>query len=163
LFDRDEQALPWAGSQVGIVVAPDGQMRLVAISDAVVAEGIGDPVDTLTAAGGVVFFVLLNRSQRRGQQDGNAEPVCGDQIFGFDRALAVWACVDYRRGWARQAYGSVASSVRSAESRAEPGLVGKTDPANARAVPSAADAHRVAFSGSTFRRPGSSGRFRVWP
>lgn len=56
VFDPYEQALLWAGSDVGIVVPPDEQMHLVAISDAVVNDSVGDPADTLTAHGGVVFW-----------------------------------------------------------------------------------------------------------
>jgi len=56
VFDPYEQALLWAGSDVGIVVPPDEQMHLVAISDAVVNDSVGDRADTLTAHGGVVFW-----------------------------------------------------------------------------------------------------------
>jgi hypothetical protein len=56
LFDPNEQALLWAGSDVGIVVDRDEQMHLVAIDDAVVSDSVGHPADTLTAHAGVVFW-----------------------------------------------------------------------------------------------------------
>jgi hypothetical protein len=63
VVDRDEHALLWAGSHVGTVVSPDERMHLVAIGEEVVADSIGDPVDTLTAVGGVVFwFCSTDRS-----------------------------------------------------------------------------------------------------
>jgi hypothetical protein len=56
VFDPYEQALLWAGSDMGIVVAPDEQMHVVAVNDTVVDDSVGDPADTLTAHGGVVFW-----------------------------------------------------------------------------------------------------------
>jgi hypothetical protein len=46
LFDPYEQALLWAESDVGIVVTPDEQMHLLAISDRVVTDSVGHSVDT---------------------------------------------------------------------------------------------------------------------
>jgi hypothetical protein len=57
VFDPYQQALLWTGSDVGIVVPPDEQMHLVAISDAVANDSVGDQADTLTAHGGVVFLL----------------------------------------------------------------------------------------------------------
>lgn len=56
LFDPYEQALLWSESDVGIVIGPDEQMHVVGMSQHVVAECVGDTVDTLTARGGVVFW-----------------------------------------------------------------------------------------------------------
>jgi hypothetical protein len=68
LFDPYEQALLWAESDVGIVITPDEQMHLLAISDRVVTDTVGHSVDTLTGGAGVVFWfgatdpsVALNR------------------------------------------------------------------------------------------------------
>ena len=41
LFDPYEQALLWTESDVGIVVTPDEQMHLLAISDRVVTDSVG--------------------------------------------------------------------------------------------------------------------------
>lgn len=114
LFDRDEQALPWAGSQVGIVVAPDEEMRLVAIGEAVVADSVGDPVDTLTAVGGVAFWFCSTDRSSAVNRMATLNLFAATKVFGVDRAFAVWACVDYRRGWARQAYRSVTRSIWAA-------------------------------------------------
>jgi hypothetical protein len=56
LFDPYEQALLWAESDVGIVITPDEQMHLLAISDRVVTDTVGHSVDTLTGGAGVVFW-----------------------------------------------------------------------------------------------------------
>jgi hypothetical protein len=56
VFDPYERALLWAGSDVGIVVPPDEQMHLVGICESVVTDSVGDPVDTLSARAGVVFW-----------------------------------------------------------------------------------------------------------
>jgi hypothetical protein len=56
LFDPYEQALLWTESDVGIVVTPDEQMHLLAISDRVVTDSVGHSVDTLTGGAGVVFW-----------------------------------------------------------------------------------------------------------
>ena len=56
LFDPYEQALLWTESDVGIVVTPDEQMHLLAISDRVVTDSVGHSVDTLKGGGGVVFW-----------------------------------------------------------------------------------------------------------
>ena len=56
LFDPYEQALLWTESDVGIVVTPDEQMHLLAISDRVVTDSVGHSVDTLTGSVGVVFW-----------------------------------------------------------------------------------------------------------
>jgi hypothetical protein len=55
LFDPYEQALLWAESDVGIVITPDEQMHLLAISDRVVTDSVGHSVDTLTGNASVVF------------------------------------------------------------------------------------------------------------
>ena len=57
LFDPYEQALLWTESDVGIVVTPDEQMHLLAISDRVVTDSVGHSVDTLTGGAGVVFWL----------------------------------------------------------------------------------------------------------
>ena len=56
MFDPYEQALLWTESDVGIVVTPDEQMHLLAISDRVVTDSVGHSVDTLTGGAGVVFW-----------------------------------------------------------------------------------------------------------
>ena len=48
LFDPYEQALLWTESDVGIVVTPDEQMHLLAISDLVVTDSVGYSLNTLT-------------------------------------------------------------------------------------------------------------------
>lgn len=54
--DPYEQALLWMQAQLGIVVTAEERMHLVAISDHVVTDCIGEQVETLTARGGVVFW-----------------------------------------------------------------------------------------------------------
>ena len=56
LFDPYEQALIWSDSDVGIIVTADEQMHLVAITDRVVTDCVGTPVDTFTAGAGLVFW-----------------------------------------------------------------------------------------------------------
>ena len=56
LFDPYEQALMWTQARLGIITT-DEHMHLIAISDSVVTDSIGEPADTLTAReSGVVFW-----------------------------------------------------------------------------------------------------------
>ena len=163
LFDRDEQALPWAGSQVGIVVAPDEEMRLVAIGEAVVADSVGDPVDTLTAVGGVVFwFCSTDRSSAVNRM----------------ATLNLFAATKFSALTVPLLYGPVlitgvdGHGKLTGLSRDQFGLLKAGPSPNwwARLILQARQrrserrrAHHVAFSCSTLRHPGSSGFFRVWP
>jgi hypothetical protein len=64
LLDPYEQVLIWTESDVGIIVTPDEQIHLAAISDHLVADCIGDRADTFTARAGVVFWFGPTASMR---------------------------------------------------------------------------------------------------